>query len=151
LTLLVEKGVLKSFDTKGAGSYFELWIADTDSQRTKSGTFARHTEANLAKEPALCQRTGNTLRFDTDPHYSRLRRRANVQQGVCQNTGWRKLSSAFCNSIVLYIGLDIISLAFCCYLHHQFFNHHRYRADRILIPVLRQALAVVGNLIKLLK
>jgi ATP-dependent DNA helicase RecG len=24
LTLLVEKGVLKSFDTKGAGSYYEL-------------------------------------------------------------------------------------------------------------------------------
>ena len=37
-----------------------------------------------------------------------------VQQGVCQNTGGRKLSSAFCNSIVLHIQLDIIYLAFCC-------------------------------------
>ena len=68
--------------------------------------------------------------------------RANVQHGVCQNTGGRKLSSAFCNSIVLHIGLDIIYLAFCCYLQLQFFNHHRYRADGILIPVLRQALCV---------
>jgi len=31
------------------------------------GTQSRHTEANLAKELALCQRTGNTLRWDTDP------------------------------------------------------------------------------------
>ncbi len=70
-----------------------------------------------------------------------------VQQGVCQNTGGRKLSSAFCNSIVLHIQLDIIYLAFFCYLHHQFFNHHRYRADGILIPVLRQALSVSDNCI----
>jgi hypothetical protein len=35
---------------------------------------------------------------------------------------------------------------FCCYLQLQFFNHHRYRADAILIPVLRQALPVVCNL-----
>lgn len=31
--------------------------------------FAEVTKvSNLAKEPALCQRTGNTLRLDTDPH-----------------------------------------------------------------------------------
>jgi hypothetical protein len=59
--------------------------------------------------------------------------------------GGRKLSSAFCNSIVLHIGLDIIYLAFVCYLYHQFFNQQRFRADGILIPVLRQALYVVGN------
>lgn len=47
------------------------------------------------------------------------------------------------NSTVLHIQFDIIYLAFCCYLHHQFFNHHRFRADGILIPVLRQALSVV--------
>ena len=52
---------------------------------------------------------------------------------------------SICNSIVLHIVLDIIYLAFCCYLHHQFFNHHRFRADGILIPVLRQALSVSGN------
>jgi len=50
-----------------------------------------------------------------------------------------------CNSTVLHIQLDIIYLAFCCYLQLQFFNHHRYRADGILIPVLRQALPVMGN------
>ena len=70
---------------------------------------------------------------------------ASIQQGVCQNTGGRKLSSTFCNSIVLHIGLDIYYLAFVCYLHLQFFNHHRYRADGILIPVLRQALSVACN------
>jgi len=40
------------------------------SQAHLQGTQSRHTEANLAKEPALCQRTGNTLRWDTDPNYS---------------------------------------------------------------------------------
>ena len=39
------------------------------SQAHLQGTQSRHTKANLAKEPALCQRTGNTLRLDTDPHY----------------------------------------------------------------------------------
>jgi len=53
-------------------------ITDTPSQAHLQGTQSRHTEANLAKEPALCQRTGNTLRLDTDPHYSRPRRRANT-------------------------------------------------------------------------
>jgi hypothetical protein len=47
-----------------------------------------------------------------------------------------------CNSTVLHIQLDIIYLAFCCYLHLQFFNHHQFRADGLLIPVLRQALSV---------
>jgi hypothetical protein len=37
--------------------------------------------------------------------------------------------------------------AFCCYLHQQFFNHHRYQADGILIPVLRQALSVMCHFI----
>jgi len=43
-------------------------ITDTPSQAHLQGTQSRHTKANLAKEPALCQRTGNTLRLDTDPH-----------------------------------------------------------------------------------
>jgi len=37
------------------------------SQAHLQGTQSRHTTANLAKEPALCHRTENTLRFDTDP------------------------------------------------------------------------------------
>ena len=45
------------------------------SQAHLQGTQSRHTKANLAKEPALCQRTGNTLRCDTDPHYRRPRRK----------------------------------------------------------------------------
>ena len=67
-------------------------------------------------------------------------------EGRTYNRGFAKIRadgsfSAFCNSIVLHIGQDIHYLAFVCYL--QFFNHHRYRADGILIPVLRQALSVV--------
>lgn len=62
-------------------------MADTPSQARLQGTQSRHTKPNLAKEPALCQRTGNTLQLDADPHCRRPRRRANVQQGVCQNTG----------------------------------------------------------------
>jgi hypothetical protein len=58
--------------------------------------------------------------------------------------GLTEVIFGICNSIVLHIQLDIIYLAFCCYLHNQFFNHHRFRADGILIPVLRQALSVGG-------
>ena len=111
----------------------------------------RHTNlphrSQPAQEPALPYSRQPTF-GSTDTHIiDDSGDRVCVQQGVCQNTGGRKLSSAFCNSIVLHIGLDIIYLAFCCYLHHQFFNHHRYRADGILIPVLRQALSVVRNAI----
>ena len=47
----------------------EFLIANAPSQAHLQGTQSRHTKANLAKEPALYQRTGNTLRLDTDPHY----------------------------------------------------------------------------------
>ena len=43
-------------------------VANAPSQAHLQGTQSRHTKANLAKEPALCQRTGNTLRLDTDLH-----------------------------------------------------------------------------------
>jgi len=43
-------------------------LANPPSQAHLQGTQSRHTEANLAKEPALCQRICNTLRLDTDPH-----------------------------------------------------------------------------------
>jgi len=43
-------------------------MADAPSQAHLQGTQGRHTKASLAKEPALCKRTGNTLRLDTDPH-----------------------------------------------------------------------------------
>jgi len=44
-------------------------IANAPSQAHLQGTQSRHTKANLAKEPALCQHTGNTLQCDTDTHY----------------------------------------------------------------------------------
>jgi hypothetical protein len=56
--------------------------------------------------------------------------------------GQTEVIFGICNSTVLHIQLDLIYLAFCCYLHFQFFNHHRFRVEGILIPVLRQALPV---------
>jgi hypothetical protein len=63
-------------------------MADAPSQAHLQGAQSRHTKANLAKEPALFPRfrdtpcfVGHSIQFDT------ARRRANVQQGVCQNTG----------------------------------------------------------------
>jgi len=38
------------------------------SQAHLQGSQCQHSKANLAKEPALCLRTGNTLRLDTDLH-----------------------------------------------------------------------------------
>ena len=109
------------------------------------GTQSLHTKPTLQKS-LPCANAQATLCGWTQTHIiDDSGDRANVQQGVCQNTGGRKLSSAFCNSIVLHIGLDIIYLAFCCYLQLQFFNHHRYRADGILIPVLLQALSVISK------
>ena len=107
----------------------------------------RHTnpphKSQPAQEPALPNAPQPPYDHDQTYIIDDRVERVCVQQGVCQNTGGRKLSSAFCNSIVLHIGQTNIYLAFCCYLHHQFFNHHRFRADGILIPVLRQAMSVV--------
>ncbi|CAN5398547.1 hypothetical protein BH10BAC2_BH10BAC2_46610 [soil metagenome] len=44
-------------------------LADAPSQAHLQGTQSQYTKANLAKEPALCQPTSNTLRWDTDPYY----------------------------------------------------------------------------------
>jgi len=35
-------------------------VINTPSQAHLQGTQTKHTKANLAKEPALCQLTGNT-------------------------------------------------------------------------------------------
>ncbi len=52
---------------------------NTDSQRTKSGTFARHThpthKANLAKEPALFPRFLDTPCFGGHMDYSDTRKK----------------------------------------------------------------------------
>jgi len=50
------------------------------------------------------------------------------QQKVWQNTGRRKLSSAFVILLGFGSGLDIYFLAFSCYLHQKFFNQHLFRA-----------------------
>ena len=68
-------------------------------------------------------------------------RGTNAQQGSLPKYGLTEVIFGICNSTVLHIQLDVIYLVFCCYLHLQFFNHHRFRADGI--PVLRQALSVI--------
>ena len=45
----------------------------------------------------------------------------------------------FCSSLTEFY------LAFCCYLHHQFFNQQRFRAEGILFPNLHKALFVACN------
>jgi hypothetical protein len=47
------------------------------------------------KAPALCQRTGNTLRLNTDPNNRRLRSGANAQQGGLLY--WQNVCSSFCS------------------------------------------------------
>ena len=47
---------------------------------------------------------------------------------VWQNTGGRKLSSAFVILLCFGSGQDVSNLAFSCYLHHQFFNQHLFQA-----------------------
>ncbi len=59
--------------------------------------------------------------------------------------GLTEVIFGFCNSIVLHIQLDIINLAFCCYLHLQFFNHHRFRAGRSMNSLPSQILNVSGK------
>lgn len=51
---------------KNIGRYFTEKYYSQNNPHSKSGTFARQTKANFAKESACCQRTGNTLRLDTD-------------------------------------------------------------------------------------
>ena len=49
-------------------------------------------------------------------------------QKVWQNTGGRKLSSAFVILLCFGSGLDVSNLAFSCYLKQKFFNQHLCRA-----------------------
>ena len=65
-------------------------------------------QPKLANAPSQATLCGSTQTHIVDDRGDR----ANVQQGVCQNTGGRKLSSAFCNSIVLHIQLDVILFTF---------------------------------------
>ena len=53
----------------------------------KSGTFARHTWANLAKEPALFLNTGNTLWCDKELNTRSPRERVNLQQEYLKKQG----------------------------------------------------------------
>ncbi len=89
-------------------------VSYAPSQAHLQGTQSQHTKANLAKEPALFPRFLDTPYFGGHIHYSDTpERRANVQQGVWQNTGGRKPCFNFCVSIWLHIQQDVINLAKC--------------------------------------
>ena len=97
------------------------------SRCTKSGTFARHTsphtKANLAKEPALFQRFWDTLCFVGHIHSIRhTKTKGERTTGGLPKYGLTLVIFSICNSTVLHIQLDIIYLAFCCYLQLQFFQ-----------------------------
>ena len=70
-------------------------MGNAPSQAHLQGTQSQRTKANLAKEPALCQRTGNTLRLDTDPHYRRPRRKGERTTWGLAKVGLTNKSSSF--------------------------------------------------------
>ncbi len=111
---------------------------------TLAGTHNPRHRSQPAKELAFCSAWVTVFRWAQLKYKSLI---TDIQKGERTTGGLPKygLNNVIFNcgnSIVLHIGLDIIYLAFCCYLHLKFYNHHRYRADVILIPVLRQALSV---------
>ena len=123
----------------------------SNSQRYKASTLAgthnpRH-RSQPAKELAFCSAWVTVFRLTKLKCKSLIPDRGKGERttGGLPKYGRTEVIFSICNSTVLHIGLDIIYLAFCCYLQLQFFNHHRYRADGILIPVLRQALVVTSK------
>ena len=120
----------------------------SNSQRTKSGTFARHTKpthkANLAKEPGLFQR------FRDTPYFV-----GHILSILITKTKGERITG----SLLLCWQTNIFSasyryqpissrrnsISFCCYLHHQFFNRLRLRAGHQKIPAQQQALLVIAN------
>ena len=102
------------------------------------GTQSQHTKANLAKEPTLFLRfQGHTLINRTQYVGEHILTKGERRGGL-PKYGLTLVNFGICNSTVLHIHLDIIYLAFCCYVQLQVFNHHRYGADGI-VPVLRKA------------
>ena len=87
--------------------------ANAPSQAHLQGTQSRRTKANLAKEPALCQRTGHTLRCDTDPHYRWPRRKGERTTWVLLQVGLDVETSAVCIAVLLFRQTSF-NLAFCC-------------------------------------
>jgi len=123
----------------------------SNSQRHKASTLAgtqnpQHT-SQPAKELAFCSAWATVFRLTQLKCKTLItdRQKGERTTGGLPKYGLTLVIFGICNSTVLHIQLDIIYLSFCCYLQLQFFNHHRYRADGILIPVLRQALFVICN------
>ena len=106
------------------------------------GAQSRHTKANLAKEPALFPRFRDTPCF--------VGHILSIQ--ITKTKGEHTTGS-----LLLYWQTNIFSasyhyqpissrrnsISFCCYLHHQFFNRLRLRAEHYKISAQQQALSVV--------
>jgi len=75
------------------------------------GTQSRHTKANLAKEPALCQHTGNTLRCDTDPH-CRCQRRKGERTTKVLLQAWQDVVIFGCSSLSAAVSAGQAPLGF---------------------------------------
>ena len=118
--------------------------SDAPSQAHLQGTQNKHTEANLAKEPALFQRFRDTLRHGGHRHSIQVTKTKgeHITGGLllCWQTNIFSASYRY-----QPISSRRNSISFCCYFHQQFFNQQRLRAGHYKIPAQQQALAVVRH------
>ena len=119
-------------------------VANAPSQAHLQGTQSRHTKANLAKEPALCQRFRDTPCHGGHRHSIQVTKTKGEHITGSLLLCW--LTKIF-STLYRYqpISSRRNSISFCCYLHHQFFNRQRLRAGHYKIPAQQQALAVVRH------
>jgi hypothetical protein len=86
-------------------------VAQLQSQAHWAGAQYQLTKANLPKEPDFLLGLASFFRWTKHRHNKKKRRRANIQQGVWQNTGRRKPCFIVRFIVHLYIQLDIKNLA----------------------------------------
>jgi hypothetical protein len=106
----------------------------SNSQRHKASTLASTLAGthNLlhrsqpAKELAFCSAWVTVFRWTQLKFKSLItdRQKGERTTGGLPKYGLTEVIFGICNSTVLHIQLDIIYLAFCCYLQLQFLNHH---------------------------
>ena len=98
--------------------------ADAPSQAHLQGTQSQQHISQPAKELAFCSAWATVFRLTELICNTLLTDRGKGERttGGLPKYGLTKVIFSICNSIVLHIQLDIIYLAFCCYLHNHFFN-----------------------------
>jgi hypothetical protein len=104
--------------------YVKSRIANATRQAHCQAHKTYSTEANLPMSLPACSAWVTVFRW-TELNCKTLlmdRGKGERTTGGLPKYGRTEVIFGICNSIVLHIGLDIYYLAFCCYLHHQFFQ-----------------------------